>query len=334
MTRSQTTPWTLRAYEALPGNPVQIGLALGFSLLLLFFLGRALFDGAANSTSGDLRIAITQILMTAYSASAYAYVLMSARATTVELATGQRSLHWQTAAEQAGKHNAWILFIAGAASYLVVGVAVTNATTPDVNPWDWHGWNYDVLWHRATTVLFVWWIGCFCYVTVAESARLSRLTRNIENLDLLDLETYQPLTRQGLTNALLVIGTVSVLSLLAVESRYWTVLIGFWISFIFLAWVGLMLPLWGIRRSIRVARDREIEWVDRQVRDSRDALKRDSNDGRSIAELLAYRTVIETVGNWPFDRLTLMRFAVLLLIPLGSWLGAALVERGLDLVLS
>ena len=70
---------------------------------------------------------------------------------------------------------------------------------------------------------------------MAESARLSRLSDNIESLDLLELLPYQPLIRQGLTNALLVIGMVSIMSLLGVESRYLPVLVGFWIAFILLA---------------------------------------------------------------------------------------------------
>ena len=35
-----------------------------------------------------------------------------------------------------------------------------------------------------------------------------------------------------------------------------------------------------------------------------------------------------------FDSLTLVRFTLYLLIPLGSWLGGAFVERGLDFILS
>ena len=53
----------------------------------------------------------------------------------------------------------------------------------------------------------------------------------------------------------------------------------------------------------------------------------------SVAEIVAYREMIEEI-RWPFDRLTLTRFALYLLIPLGSWLGGAFVERGLDFILS
>jgi hypothetical protein len=273
--------------------------------------------------------------MTAYSASAYAYLLITARKTTHDLSPVARHLpNWPGIADRAGKHPWWVLLLVGTASYLIVGVAVTNATTPEpTNPWGWQGWNYDVYWHRGTTVLFMWWVGCFCYVTVAESLRLSRLSDDIESLDLLDMRSYQPLIRQGLTNALLVFGMVAVLSLLGVESRYGPLLMGSWMTFIVVAWIGMMLPLRGIRKKIRAAKDQELDWCRQKLKTSREALKSGAGEQQSITEILAYRTMIENIRNWPFDSPTLVRFTIYLLIPLGSWLGGAFVERGLDLFL-
>jgi len=336
LAKSYTTPRTLRAYDALPGNPFSIGIGFTVVLILIFIVGRILFAGASTSTPDELRVAISQILMTTYCASAYAYLLMSARKTTLELApVAQTDPQWQTIVARAGKHRTWALLLTGAASYLIVGVAVTNATTAEpTNPWYWQGWTYDVVWHRATTVFFVWWLACLCYCIVVESLRLSRLSDNIEVLDLLELRPYRPLVRQGLTNALLVIGTVSVLSLLGVESRYWQILVGFWVMFTALAWVGMMLPLRGMRRKIRAAKEKELDWCRQRLKDSRDALKCGAAERQSIAEIMAYTRMIENIRNWPFDNPTLVRFTLYLLIPLGSWLGGAFVERGLDFFLS
>jgi hypothetical protein len=305
-------------------------------MLIAFFVGRAIHGNADNSVPDELRVAVTQILISAYCATAYAYVLMMARRTTHELSPGISDLPDRHAIlDRAGKHSTWLLPLVGAATYLVIGVGVTNATTPEpVNPWYWPGWTYDVFWHRATTVAFVYWLGCFNYVIVVESARLSRMSKSIETLDLLDMRPYQPLIRQGLTNALLVFGMVSVLSLLGVESRYWPALVGFWITFTVLAWIGLMLPLRGIRKKFRAAKDQELEWCRKKLKASRDALKSGSGEGPPIADTLAYQSMIENQRNWPFDNSILVRFSLYLLIPLGSWLGGALVERGVDLILS
>jgi hypothetical protein len=332
---SYKSPLTAQVYDSLPGNPVSIGFAFAVALITVFLLGRAIFDAADSGSADDLRVAITQILITAYSGSAYAYLLQTARRSTRDLSAVAQDLpNWPAIMYRAGKHPWWILLLVGAVNYLVIGVAATNATTPEsVNPWQWQTWNYDVFWHRITTVFFVWWIGCLCYVTVVESARLSSLSEDIASLDLLDMRPYQPLIRQGLTNALLVIGTVSVLSLLAVESRYYLVLVGFWIAFTVLAWVGMMLPLRGIRKKITVVRNQELDWCRERMVISRDALKSGNNVKYSIAEITAYQTLIENTGNWPFDSLTLVRFSLYIFIPLGSWLGGALVERGLDFIL-
>ncbi|MGI9234015.1 MAG: hypothetical protein ACR2RD_10330 [Woeseiaceae bacterium] len=333
---SYVTPWTLRVYNALPGNPLYIGIGFTMGLLLVFFVGRAIAGDSNTSTPDDLRIAITQILITTYVASAYVYLLTTARKTTQDLSPViQHTPGWRTTIDRAGKHPWWLLLLVGAASYLILGVFVTNATTIEpTNPWEWKTWNYDVTWHRITTVLFVWWLGCLCHVTVVESIRLSRLSNSIESLDLLELDPYQPLIRQGLTNALLIIGVVSVMSLLGVESRYWPALVGFWVMFTVLAWAGLMLPLRGIRKKIRTAKGKELDWCRLTLKTARDELKAGAGGQKSIAEIGAYKTIIENLRNWPFDNPTLVRFSLYLLIPLGSWLGGAFVERGVDLLLS
>ena len=334
--RSYATPWTLTVYEALPGNPLWIGVGFMMALLLVFFAGRALIGGAVNTAGDDLRVTVTQILQTAYAASAYAYLLMTARRTTRELAPIARHVpQWETIVDRAGTHPRWVLPLVGVAGYLILGVTATNMTTPDaVDPWLWQRWLYDNYWQRGTTVLMTWWMGCLFYVTVVESSRLSRLSDAIVSLDLLDLVPYQPLIRQGLTNALLVIGMVSVVSLLVVEARYGPMLVAAWITSVIFAWVGLMVPLRGIRRKIRVAKSQELDWCRQTLKSARDELKSGAGEQQSIAELVAYRTIIEDIRNWPFDNPTLVRFALYLLIPLGSWVGGAFVERGLDLFLS
>jgi hypothetical protein len=336
MNSSYASPWTLRVYDALPGSPFRIGVGFTVALVLLFFAGRTLTGNNINSNSNDLRIALTQILMTTYLASAYVGLLSTARRTTDELSpVGREIANWSSIADRVGTYRRGVLPLIGAASYLVIGIGVTNITTSaPTDPWDFQQWNYDVYWHRATTVLFAWWMACCCYVVIVESARSSRLSAEFESLDLLNLAPYQPLVRQGLINALLLIGGVSVMSLLGVESRYGSVIVAFWIVAILLAWVGLMLPLRGIRKKIKEAKHQELDWCRRSLIRERDDLKSGNGQKSSIGQVLAYRDMINGMRNWPFDNPTLVRFALYLLIPLGSWLGGAFVERGLDLFLS
>ncbi len=95
-----------------------------------------------------------------------------------------------------------------------------------------------------------------------------------------------------------------------------------------------MLPLSGIRKKIRAARDRELDWCRQTLKIARDEMKSGAGQQQSIAEIMAYRSMIEKIRNWPFDNPTIVRFTLYIMIPLGSWLGGAFVERGLDLFLS
>ena len=52
-----------------------------------------------------------------------------------------------------------------------------------------------------------------------------------------------------------------------------------------------------------------------------------------LGALAAYRQSVESVREWPFDTPTLLRFLLYLALPLGSWLGGAIVERALAWVI-
>jgi hypothetical protein len=333
---SYVTPWTARVYDALPGNPLWIGLTFSAGLLTFLFIGRWLTDGGVGSSPGNLRIAAIHVLQATYGASAYVYALMTARQTTRDLApVAGGNPQWQTIVQRAGTHSRWTLISVGLFFALVIGISVTNGTTSiGTDPWDWHSYSYDVFWHRVMTAFMIWWMGCLHYVIAVESIRLSRLSKEITGVDVLNLKPYQPLVRQGMTNALLIIGVASILSLLMVDSRYATLLISAWITMGAFAWIALMLPLRGIREKIRLAKAEELAWCSQAIASARDELKMGKAGGRSLIELTAYRTIIEDVRNWPFDNPTLARFGLYLLIPLGSWLGGAFVERGLDAFLS
>lgn len=299
----------------------------------MFVIGRVLSDAGANSTPGDFRLAIIHILLTAYTASAYAYLLTATIRTAHDLAPiVEHAPQGQSILDRVGKHLWWGLVLAGVFGVLI-DVYATNATTIGSDPWDWRQNNYDSFWMRVLGPFMSWWMGCLLYVLVVESLRLSKLSASITSLDLLDLLPYKPLIRQGLTNALLVVGMSSVLSLFLLEPGYALLMIQILTVFAIFAWIGLMLPLRGIRKNIRIAKEEELDWCQQALKRARVQLKTSANDHQSIVEIAAYKSVIESVRNWPFDNPTLVRFALYLLIPIGSMFGGAIVERGLDIFL-
>jgi hypothetical protein len=329
--RSYVSPYTLRVFNSLPGNPASISATLALLLLMVFFGGRTLFDGGAGSTAGDLRIALIHILLTAYSVFAYTYLLTAIGKAAHDLApVVDHSPRWQEIADRVGTYNRWGLVFTAFIGILIYLYA-TEITTMDADPWVWGQTNYDSRWMRVIGPFFAIWTSCFLYVLVVESARLSRLSETIRSLDLLDLRPYQPLIRLGLTNALLVVGMASILLLFLLEPGFVSFISFISILFAVYAWIGLMLPLRGIRKKISQAKEQELDWCRQALQAARTRLKSGASSEHSIVEITAYQNAIESIRNWPFDNPTLIRFALYLLIPLGTMFGGALVERGIEL---
>jgi hypothetical protein len=328
---SLVNPLTRRLFDALPGSTVAVGASFAVVLLVLFFTGRELLDGAAGSTAGDLRLAIIHILLTAHAAFAYAFLLMATRRAAQDLAPAfEHTPEVQAAVEQVGRHSRLGL-VCAALVLILIYLYATEITTTDTSPWVWSTTNYDSRWMRIIGPWFAMWTGCFLYAMVVDSARLSRLTETIASLDLLDLRPYEPLVRLGLINALLVVGMAAVLSFFLLEPGFVGFITFSSIVFAVYAWIGLMLPLRGIRKQISMAKHKELDWCRQALQTARGQLKAGDEAGRSLVEISAYKEQIESIRNWPFDNPTLIRFALYLLIPLGSMFGGAFVEKGLEL---
>ena len=65
----------------------------------------------------------------------------------------------------------------------------------------------------------------------------------------------------------------------------------------------------------------------RAIRSERERTARGEGTGGRLADLLAYEARIASVSEWPIDGFTLLRLSFYLFLPVGSWLGGALVER-------
>ena len=307
-----------------------IGICLATGLTAVFLISRALFLGEIESYPGDFRMAVIHILLSAYIASAYVYLLQAAKNSVVELEPViEANPELRIDMDRAGTHLWWGLVIAGLMGILV-GIYATNVTTIGSDPWDWQQTGFDTRWMRVLGPIIGWLAGCMLYVLAVESTRLSKLTDSILSFDLLDLDPYLPFITTGLTNALLVVGLVSVMALFLLEPGFFILMIQLFSVIAVFAWIGLMLPLRGIRRKIKQAKRQELEWCRQALKLARDELKTGRGSQQSLTEILSYKSMLEDIRNWPFDSPSLTRFALYLLIPIGSMFGGVLVERGMD----
>ena len=324
-------------YAAFPVAPAGVGVALAILLIALFagielWLGRHRLLGEPGVTLRDPMIAIIHILLATYVPTAYVYVVRGTRGAIHSLRPALLASESEVALLEGavGRYREWRPALA---SLAVIGVSVyvTYATTP-VNPYDWTFWTHEVGWHRALTPFLAWWIGRLVYSVLTESRRLSRLAERLGPVDLMDLSPLAPFARQARSNVIIVVGVASILSLFLLDVDFVEMVVFVWLGMVVVALASAVFPLRGAHRAIRATKASELAWCNEALQQARRAWARGapSPGPARVDELVAYRDVVKGVREWPVDTTTLVRFALFALIPLGSWLGGAFVERAID----
>jgi hypothetical protein len=95
---------------------------------------------------------------------------------------------------------------------------------------------------------------------------------------------------------------------------------------------ALLSPLRGARRAIQAAKRDELARNEDALRRARAELEAARAPG-VVADLVAWRTLVSDLPEWPLDAPTLRRFILYLAIPVGSWVGGALVDQFVEVVL-
>lgn len=184
-------------------------------------------------------------------------------------------------------------------------------------------------------VLFGWLVGRALTAHLHAARALSSVGERWVEIDLLDLRPLQPLVRFGLRLVLLWAIWFAIMAAfwLGPES-HWSNALGL-LPLLAVAVAALILPVRGVHGRIRAVKRAELARVTEAIRQAREGLL-DAPPGREsprLANLIAYRSLVEDVREWPFDVSTLLRFTLYVMLGVGSWLGAALVERVLGRVL-
>lgn len=335
-------PWTQRIAETPPWTPLRLALAIGFGVGAVFLgveaaLGRlALMAGAATHPRGDFRVALVMIVLLAYLPAAFTSAARGTRRTVAELAPALTCTPAELAAlrEQAGRFEPLALRRAGLIGAALM-LAIPLATNLDLDTWAVWKLPVEAIFHRLLLPLLGWFTGRFVYALMVESRRLSRLGRERLRVDLLDLPALAPLARQGLRQAGLTVGLVSILAFALFDRDIAPALpvvlaVGL-AATLAIAATALLLPARGARDAIVAAKRADLEACTAQIRAARAG--KPTLDRRTLADLLAWRGYVAALPDWPFDTPTLLRFAAYLAIPLGSWLGGALVERAVEVAL-
>lgn len=325
--------WTRTFFEALGIGTVRAALVLALLLALVFLAQEVVLGRLASERFGSIWLTLTHIVIATYVLGAYTYCLQS-RDRTIESVRPLLDPERARPILDTAKRDRMIL---GAAS--LIGVVASFTTTLYVTPgpasYDAATWGPESGWHRVLGPIMGLWTVRLSTLILIEAHRLSDLARTLREIDLLDPATLDPFSRQALTNALLAIGMVSVYALFIVDDiGYWSLVLGMLITTVTVGGLALLLPLRGVRDRVRLAKSEELAWCRGRMRLARTQLDESAGHERSqLEELIAWEARIEAVNEWTLDASAFARFALYLLIPLGSWAGGAIVERLVDALL-
>jgi hypothetical protein len=175
-------------------------------------------------------------------------------------------------------------------------------------------------------------------VYLVDAARLySRIGERQVTVDLLDPSPVSPLMYHGLRIVLL-LTIITAVGAIIMTVRGPTLPRSFMVAWFLascwnvpLAAAAFVLPVRGLRRQIRARKTEELAKVREDIRRNRELAAEPGTESAEASTrlpgLLAFEKRIESVRDWPFDAPTLTRFFLYVAIPLGSWIGGALVER-------
>jgi hypothetical protein len=203
--------------------------------------------------------------------------------------------------------------------------------------WSQPDWALGEVW----TVLSAWttWSLAFWLVArvIVDVNAIRRLGRDHVVIDLMRIEPLIAFSRYGLQLAALIIGIMALWAIsaslltavFAPESAETSGQIVLLMLVIYLAitMAAFVYPQLGIRRNMRGQKHLVAEQITSQLPYVKNGLLDTGTDADRIASLLAVRSHIQSLPDWPIGQHTRVRLTLYLFIPLLSWVAAALVEE-------
>ncbi len=197
-----------------------------------------------------------------------------------------------------------------------------------LTPWIWPA---DYAFPFVGLVFLGWFNFRFMFLLVWTALAISRTAKQICHIDLFDTSGVKPYAQQGVRTSLLAVISLSISSNLWLDPSSPAIASGTTVVLLIVATVlALLLPAWGIHLRIKEAKQSALKQIRKAIALRRDPDTRSVDDAQKLrADLALERRLLET-SEWPFDAGTYGRVILYIVLGLGSWVGAALVERFLE----
>jgi hypothetical protein len=168
---------------------------------------------------------------------------------------------------------------------------------------------------------------------IAEDRSFARLADRVREIDPLQLAPLRPFARRGLRRALRWLLLATIASLAFIDAGYAEPPALILVGILGFAMFSFVLPVWRIHVRIRHEKHRLLEELQRLVRDEQKRVREAGAGSGRLADLLAWQARLAAAREWPVDGSTLLRFALLLSLPIGSWLGGSMMDHAVDWLL-
>ena len=337
------TPWTLRLFARVPVSPFWLGLAVAAAWFAFYLLYTAvLCDGPGQIAELSGRTWPSELVWSLIIGMAPAVTAASMRGSLRDLedlgpALGASPEELAALRRRIVTVPAKIVTLAG----LLTAAGTVLLMLKDGNPWV-AGQRPDLthpalIWFVGRNAVNWWLISRAVVIEVSLARAFSQLGTRLLTVDLLDYTSLAPFGRRGLRSVLLWMLYLSLFSLQYIMGRAEPIL-GLGLVFVTgIALAAFLLPVWGAHLRLRDAKAAELTRVRELLAGARKrtfGAPADEPGGGRLADLVAWEQRVSAVGEWPFGSSTLLRFVLYTAIGLGSWLGAAFVERLLERALS
>jgi hypothetical protein len=352
---ASTLPWSFRLVEATRAPLLLVGLGVAVAYLCFFVLVHNLAGGMDG-----LRMEGRPFWLDRWGTTAFTYSLLIGYMIIVvshlmRFASAHlRDLHpvltlnpseiaeFDAGLRRVGHWPLRLVGIAGVSTVLVMDVWWIASMGTESRPQPWAWW---VTFTLTMDCVLAWLMFRMIAIGFVVARRFSWLGERHTVIDLFDFRGVRPFTRLGLRLALMLLiafaitmttipwlFTITDLELLVTSG---VVMLGIPAT---AGAVLFLLALRGVHRAIVAAKELELDRVRAEVAREREAMVGGNEERKSLAiqrlpDLLDYQAHVERVRDWSFGFPALLRFALYVLIPLGSWVAAAFVERALGLAL-